>query len=238
MTGATGCRTAQESRRSSNSRVSNAATPSLAKEVDSLRMVQEKLIEVIDSLTSLASADRDRIRALESDVSLLRSRIDGTPLSEPMPEVPTNSQPEGSYTAPAQPKTPPAAEDEHSSNALDRYQSALRLYNAKEYSEALAAFSALEKDDPESAYAGNYKYWEGECYYALKDYNRSLRRFQNVIDEHPHSSKAPAAEFKVAECYERLGRPANAKAAFEKLLADYPNSEFRTKAIDHLKMLP
>lgn len=242
MSGLTGCRTAQESRRGLLASRTQPGSP-LAHQLDSMGMIEAKLVEVIDSLSMLAEMDRERIRALEADLAMLRSRIDGTPLPEP-PEgessrmrgsSPPPVLPERSYTAPP-PAAPPTAAPEPS-GALEKYQSALRLYNAKEYSAALAAFVSLESDDPHSVYAGNYKYWEGECYYALKEYDRALRRFQNVIDEYSRSTKAPASEFKIAECYERLNRPASARTAYERLLSDYPNSEYRTRASARLSAL-
>ena len=245
ITGLTGCRTAQESRRGASARGAqsgNTAQRGMSDhaQMDSLRMIQEKLVEVIDSLTSLVGSDHDRIRALEADVAMLRSRIEGTPVpgapvnerssTEDERSSPPQNSSAQSYTAP-----PPPASDDRSSTAasssvLERYQSALRLYNGKEYTEALAAFESLDADDPHGSYAGNYKYWEGECYYALKEYDRALRRFQNVLDEYRQSSKAPAAEFKIAETYERLGRPATAQTAYERLNSEYPNSEYRIKA--------
>src|SRR5579862_5397060 len=80
--GLTGCRTSQESRRGVAASRAQAGSP-LAQQLDSMRMVQEKLVEVIDSLTALASADRDRIHSLETDLSMVRSRIEGTPLPVP-----------------------------------------------------------------------------------------------------------------------------------------------------------
>ncbi len=248
LTGLTGCRTAQESRRGLPASRTQPGSP-LAHQLDSMGMIEAKLVEVIDSLSMLAEMDRDRIRALEADLAMLRSRIEGTPLPEP-PEgessrlrgsTPPPVPPERIYTAPP-PATPPSPGAlppvaSEASGALEKYQSVLRLYNAKEYSAALAAFVSLESDDPHSVYAGNYKYWEGECYYALKEYDRALRRFQNVIDEYPRSTKAPASEFKIAECYERLNRPGSARTAYERLLADYPNSEYRTRASARLNAL-
>ncbi|MDP4198657.1 MAG: tetratricopeptide repeat protein [Bacteroidota bacterium] len=226
-----GCRTAQQSRRDAAART---PTGGLSREVDSLRLVQEKLVELIDSLTSLASADRERIRALEADVSMLRSRIDGTELPAPPPaqtaEPRETPAPRG-FAAPV----PPA--DQGSTMLRDRYESALRLFNDKQYSAALDAMQSLEADDPTGSYYPNYKYWESESLYAMKRYSRALHGFRSVLDGYPQSPKASAAAFKIAECYEQLGDKSNARAAYARLLADYPNSEYHSRASIRLRAL-
>jgi TolA-binding protein len=242
-----GCRTSEQSRRGI---AASRAVPNstLDRQIDSLRMVQVKLVEVIDSMASLAESDQERIHALETDLAMLRSRIEGTHLPEPPPDA----RPERSYTAPppataqtsviAPPAEPTpeaeAAPAPPSIDMTDRYNATLRLFQQNNFDAALDGFQKLERDDPNGKYASNYKYWEGECYYALKQYDQALKAFRGVQAEYPKSTKAAASEFKIGECYERLDRPTAAKAAYERLIADNPNSEFRARALARIRALP
>ncbi len=218
-----GCRTSQQEARRAAVRGPGAATPELSHEVDSLLMIQEKLVEVIDSMTSLVSADHERIRMLERELQSLQVQTDGTPL-------PPAGDPPSAYSAPPPPMTGPATHQE-------RYNEALALFNSRNYGEALLAFQSLEREDPTSAFAPNYRYWEGECYYGEGEYNQALQTFTRVQDEFPHSAKVAAAGFKIGECYERLGLPQSARRAYERLIADYPNTEFRSRAEARLRVL-
>src|ERR1043165_435981 len=113
-----GCRTSEQSRRGI---AASRAVPNsqLDRQLDSLKMVQAKLVEVIDSMTNLVEGDQDRIKALEADLAMLRSRIEGPSLPEPPPDSRREYKaPSRGFTArPPQPNsngevdvyTPPAA---------------------------------------------------------------------------------------------------------------------------------
>src|ERR1019366_5156018 len=69
------CRTSQrESRGQNASRNSGGNSPAVARQMDSLLMIEAKLTEVIDSMASLVDADHSRIRALEQEVQALQSQ--------------------------------------------------------------------------------------------------------------------------------------------------------------------
>lgn len=233
-----GCRTSrqQETRRASAAAARNGGgtpgtggTPALQVQVDSLLMIEEKLTEVIDSMTNLVGADHERIRALEEQLRALQSAGgQGTPLP---PADPSGDPPGESYIAPPPlPRTAPATLQE-------RYNNALGLFHDNNFSEALAAFQSLDREDPHGAFASNYQYWEGECYYGEHKYNEALQTFGRMMERNPNSPKAAAAEFKLGECYERLNIPRSARNAYERVIADYPNSEFRSRAQARLKLL-
>lgn len=231
-----GCRPSrqQETRRASAASQAAVArngggTPALSQQVDSLLMIEQKLTEVIDSMTNLVGADHERIRALEEQLRALQSAGgQGTPLP---PSDPSGDPPGVSYVAPPPlPRTAPATLQE-------RYNNALGLFHDNNFSEALAAFQSLDRDDPHGAFASNYQYWEGECYYGEHRYNDALQTFGRMMERYPNSPKAAAAEFKLGECYERLDVPKSARNAYERVIADYPNSEFRSRAQARLKLL-
>jgi tol-pal system protein YbgF len=246
------CRTSQqEARRNANVHTRLAQGQAvLGQQVDSLLLIESKLIEVIDSMTDLVDVDHARIQALEHEVEMMKSRrtaggpFDGTrsamtaraPIPAPQyvpPTAPDATSPSSEPTS----SSAPAGHEVTPSALQDRYAAALRLFNNNSFSAALTAFRSLEADDPNGAYASNYKYWEGECYYAEKQYNQALQAFGTVLSEYPHTVKAPAAQFKIGESYERLNLIPSARSAYQRLLDDYPTSEFRARARARLSAL-
>jgi tol-pal system protein YbgF len=223
-----GCRTSQQQAHRANAGKNASGGPALSRQMDSLLLIEQKLIEVIDSMTDLVKADHARIRALEEHTQTMQTSS-ATPLppNDPYPS-PATEEPHETYV-------PPAATT--SAAFQERYNSALHLYNENNFKEALGEFKSLEQDDPNGTYAGNYKYWEGECYYAEKRYNMAVQTFGKVLESFPNSIKVAAAEFKIGECYERLNLPQSARAAYEHLIADYPSSEYRARAEARLKAL-
>ena len=232
-----GCRASrqQEGRRSSAAAARNAeGTPALTQQVDSLLMIEEKLTEVIDSITNLVGADHERIRALEEQLRALQvagGGQQGTPLPPGDPPANPSYGTDPSYgTHGLRSMTAPPT-------LQDRYNDALGLFHENNFAESLAAFQSLERDDPNGALASNYEYWEGECYYGEHRYNEALQMFGRMMEQYPNSPKAAAAEFKLGECYERLNVRGSARNAYERVVADYPNSEFRARAEARLKVL-
>ncbi len=244
-----GCRTPrQEARRVGAARMLRG-TPALAQQVDSLLIIEQKLTQVIDSMTNLVGADHQRIRALEQELQQLRGTNGQVPLppeypySSPGTDPPPATNVPSGLTAPATPPvaappTPPVAAPATAPPTFsDRYHSALALFREYKYSAAFAAFESLARDDPHGKLASNYEYWEGECYYGEHHYNMALQAFGQMLEQYAHSKKAAAAQFKIGECYERLHVPRIARAAYQRVLADYPNSEFRGRAEARLKVL-
>jgi tol-pal system protein YbgF len=241
------CRTSQRESRGANAARNAGASPVATRQMDSLLMIEAKLTEVIDSMASLVDADHVRIRALEQEVHAMQSQrqqnqpnVSRTPVPPNDPAPPANSY----FTAPppsipqSEPAPPPSVPPSTDGNSFQqRYTDALGLYNDNNFEAALDQFKSLESDDPNGAYASNYRYWEGECYYGEKRYNKALETFGMVLDQYPNSPKIAATLFKRGECYERLKDTENARAAYERVLADYPSSEYHARALARLKAL-
>jgi tol-pal system protein YbgF len=211
--------------------------------MDSLLMIEQKLTEVIDSMSSLIDADHTRIRTLEQQVHALQNQSTTAPLPVP-PQAPSNpnnsylTAPPPSIPPPAPQSPPPSLPSSNDGNSFQqRYTDALGLYNDNNFEAALDAFKSLENDDPNGAYASNYKYWEAECYFSEKRYNKALETFGIVLNKFPNSTKVAATLYKTGECYERLRDTQNARAAYERVLADYPSSEYHTRALARLKAM-
>lgn len=201
---------------------------------DSLLLVQDKLLTVIDTMTDVLGDHRKRIRDLEAEVNRLRALLEQSSTSM-APR--TNS---GYVTQPA--VTPPPVPESYTQPTTtappdDKYSNALKLFNASKYSEALAAFDELAHTQPNSPYMPNYLYWRGESLYALGDYDNAIHSFHDVLEKYPNSGKSDDAEYKIAASYEKLGETDIAKSAYQRLILSYPQSEYVARAKARLKKL-
>ena len=233
---ATGCRTSQQSRRSGNATSKTAATAGQTKAMDSLLLLQDKLITVIDTMSGVIAADHRRILELEREVAQLRSLLEArsyaapsqTSTPPPVPQPKSPPQDRSLTGAPlAPPTSQPAPEPIKENNS---YTAALRLFNEGKFVDAVVAFDDLARKDNSSPLAPNYVYWKGESLYALGQYNEAIRTFHGLLEQYPQSSKAPDAEFKIGASYEKLGDATNAKAAYQRLILSFPESDVRSRA--------
>ena len=222
-----GCRPSQQTRRGDASRTGQAST---SKAMDSLLLVQDRLVTVIDTMSDILVSQQDRIRTLEAEVARLRSLVESRSLSG------SSTTGGGYYTQP----TPPVAAPAQSAPmpaATESYSAALRLFNDGRYEEALAAFDALAHNEPNSPYAPNFVYWRGEALYALGSYSEAITSFQDVLARYPNSSKADDAQFKIGASWEKLRKASNARTAYELLLQSFPDSEYASRARSRVNRL-
>ena len=119
------------------------------------------------------------------------------------------------------------------STEYEMYQGALRTFNSRSYDKAIELFNDVLKQYPDGEYAGNARYWIGECYYALGDYASGVASFTHVFDV-KGSPKADDAQFKVGLSYLKMGQPAMAKEELKKLVDRYPASEYVERAKKYL----
>jgi tol-pal system protein YbgF len=245
-----GCRPSQQTRRNTaKNSAANANANAGGKSVDSIYMVQNKLLTIIDTMSNLLVQDRSRIRDLEIEVSKLKSLLDqqrmmGAGIPPPSPQQMTQpQQPSQSYTAPsqappAQSNPVPAPQDQPASYPPnDKYSAALKSFNDGKYMDALTSFDELSRTDQSSPYAPNFLYWKGESLYALGQYDEAIRTFHDVLNKYPTSSKADDSEFKIGAAYEKLGDKTNARSAYNRLILSFPESEYKARAEARLNKL-
>ncbi|MCL2688748.1 MAG: tetratricopeptide repeat protein [Chitinispirillia bacterium] len=128
--------------------------------------------------------------------------------------------------APSRAAFTPATEDLLlSSPEYDLYQSGLRLFNGRNYTEAVKVFNDCIAKFPQGRFVDNSWYWIGESYYRLNKMKEAIEAYRNVFTT-PHSSKADAAQFKIALSHHKLGANGQARTEFRRLVERYPASEF------------
>lgn len=129
--------------------------------------------------------------------------------------------------------SPAAAAPLLGSNEYELYQGALRTFNSRAYDKAIELFNDVLKEYPKGEYAGNARYWIGECYYALGDYASGVASFIHVFD-FKNSPKADDAQFKVGLSYLKMGQATMAREELKKLVDRYPASEYVERAKKYL----
>lgn len=118
--------------------------------------------------------------------------------------------------------------------AQDAYMKAFGLFSANDYKQAVVAFEAFIKTYPESEYAGNARYWIGECYYTQRDFKPALESFKKVIAEYPKGNKVPDALLKLGLTQVSLNEQTAARQTFQSLVEKYPKSPAAAKAKERL----
>src|SRR2546421_5573565 len=97
---ASGCRTSQQTRRNNAANGRGTAGQASARQMDSLYMVQDKLLSVIDTMAGIVAEDRARIRSLEIEIAKLKSYIEQQNISGAIPPpapplaIPQNNSPQ------------------------------------------------------------------------------------------------------------------------------------------------
>lgn len=117
-----------------------------------------------------------------------------------------------------------------------RYQEALDQFHASNYNGAIEVFESLLASDARNSLSDNAQYWIGECHYALRQYKKAIVDFEKVFT-FPNSNKDDSAQFKLGLCYLRMGDNAKSREEFQRLIDVYPNSEFVSRAREHLAAL-
>lgn len=114
------------------------------------------------------------------------------------------------------------------------YVKAFGLYSSNNFANAITAFEAFFKNNPQSDYAPNALYWIGECHYSLSDLPKAKETFFKVAGNYPNSSKAPDALLKLGYTLAAMKEKEKAHAIFESLIKSYPSSPAATKARERL----
>jgi tol-pal system protein YbgF len=104
------------------------------------------------------------------------------------------------------------------------YNTAFDQLRQMNYPAAESAFSQYLQLYPNSALAGNAKYWLGETHYVRGDYETAAVIFAEGYQEYPESGKAPDNLLKLGMSLANLGATQDACATFSELQRRYPNA--------------
>jgi len=219
----------------------------------SLRLEINQLKTDISSLSGRVEENEYLVKhSLEKDLTsqdTLRNEV--TDLSSRMAKLETSVtqhqsylgieeiQPQGS----AQEKTEPMAGTAEQEAAQDSgeqfsYDSALALYNEKQYSEAMSGFKGFLEQYPKSDLADNAQFWIGECLMNQSQYEEAIVAYQEVIEKYAKGNKVPNAMLRQAIAFLEINDKKASKALLNQLIKKYPKSseaKVAQKKLDTIK---
>jgi tol-pal system protein YbgF len=140
------------------------------------------------------------------------------------PGASEDSQPGGVPVATA----PPPAAQKDTATAL--YDNGLTSYNARNYQEALRAFTDFTKSYGSHKLASNAWYYAGESNFQLNRFAEAALAYDTVITKYGASQRAPAAYLKQALAFSKLGQKDAADARLKELIRKFPNSPEAARA--------
>jgi len=111
------------------------------------------------------------------------------------------------------------------------YREAYRLYETRDYPQAIRLFTRITQQAPRHDLAANSHYWIGECFYAMADFSAARLAFQNVVDQYPDSNKFIDALVKIAMTWIRQNEKNQARTILLAIKRDYPTYE-RMSVVD------
>ena len=200
------------------------AALSVEESADALRLAQESRLELQTQSARLKELE-GQIRDLTEILSWTSEQIQNQNLT--IDSLRQGPRPSGSASATGISNT--TAPQRISSDEASQYRQALDQYFGRNYAAAIKAFTDLQTQYPQGAYADNAEYWIGECRFAQGDFKGALASFRKVAT-YAGTEKADDAQLKIAYCHLRLNDRKKAEEEFRKLVSLYPSSEYVDRA--------
>jgi TolA-binding protein len=185
----------------------------LMSEVERLETILEQRSMQADSLHRIIDNRTARIRDLENNISLAKSRA---PADNYVPEPVFVSEKTAKIYEPV--VMPSGA-------FQSKYQAGRRQFESYDYSGCIATMTALLEEYRDHPMADNAQYWIGESYFGLKQYQKAMLEFQKVF-AYDMTDKYDDAQLMTGLCYARLGQSEMARSTFGEFLDTYMGSEY------------
>jgi len=115
------------------------------------------------------------------------------------------------------------------------YETALTLFKATKYKDALAAFMNFIKTYASSGLLANAHYWAGSANFQLREYPKAAELFAKIPATWPADPRAPDALLGQANSLQEAGDGKGAKKVLEQLIEKYPASSAATAAKQRVK---
>ena len=197
-------------------------SPQLERDFAKMQQDQQNLASKLDRIQSNLMLIEARVQDQQQMLEQLRQ-------GEATQKVTPGGQKTGQTVAPP-PPTPQAAGGAPSPTEI--YLKAFSDSAAGRYTEAISGFTAFLKAYPDSDFAGNARYWLGECYFAQQQYPQAVAAFQQVVERTPEGTKAPDALLKMAAALKQMGQNDRAGQALQALRQRDPDSAAAKKSLD------
>ncbi len=117
------------------------------------------------------------------------------------------------------------------------------FFEQKKYREAINTYERLRDWYPFSVHAKEAKLKVADAHYQLEEYDQAIVAYQTYYQLHPTDSQIPYVLYQIGRCdFDRMVSidrdqtpAANALESFRSLIVQFPDSEYATKAKDHIQ---
>jgi tol-pal system protein YbgF len=182
----------------------------------------DELVTQVGGLQQAQRATLDELESLKKSLQALRAdmALQARPKGGDVSRIEVVNRDEGDRTGPP-----------------EGYLKAFALFSASDYEGAIAGFESFIHASPDSEYAGNARYWIGECHYARREYDKARLAFQTVIDSYPSSGKVPDAMLKVAYSLLAQNDKSQGIRILNELIRRYPDTQAAAGARERLNTI-
>jgi tol-pal system protein YbgF len=174
-------------------------------------------IESIQTSSGASPEIKEKVDKLEAEVNALKQQVSSQSLSS------THSEPQASTQA--SPVSPEEAD----------FKKAKALFDAKEYNQAIKAFSAFQKTYKNSKLNDQAVFYIADSYYNLKIYDKAIINFDQLVNTYPKSKFASLAMLKEGLSFINLGDKIDGRFLLEKVVKTYTNSQEAKQAKVYLE---
>ncbi len=108
------------------------------------------------------------------------------------------------------------------------YKKSYKMYDDKQFEQAIASFSDYMQKFPTNALVENCLYWIGECYYAMEDYTTAKSYFSQSIERYPSGNKRQDAKIKYEMSQKKLGEKVKSpqELSYESIFKDFQETNY------------
>lgn len=177
----------------------------------------DDLARKIESIQTNGGASleiKEKLDKLEAEVNALKQQMQSSSLLA---------------TQTSAPQTSPLSPEETD------FKKAKALFDAKEYSQAIKAFSNFQKTYKNSKLNDQVLFYIADSYYNLKIYDKAIINFDQIVNAYPKSKFASLAMLKEGLSFINLGDKIDGRFLLEKVIKTYPNSKEAKEAKVYLE---
>ncbi|VAW83256.1 hypothetical protein MNBD_GAMMA16-390 [hydrothermal vent metagenome] len=203
--------------------VDNKALVAMLRRLNEVQQENETLRSELEELTYLIDGLKSRQRDIYNDIDRRMQQLE-----------------DGRTSPVAKPPNGGDSSDTTKSREADArraYEQAFSVLRKKQYDDAILQFKNLVAQFPQSSYADNALYWQGEANRVTRRFAQAVNEFEALIKAYPKSAKVADAYFKLGVSHYQLGHFKEAKKAFKVVQTKYPSSSSARLAEEQLKKL-
>lgn len=134
------------------------------------------------------------------------------------------AEPKTSESTASQPSAPSSSGAAPGISDQQAYNAAFSTVRERDFSAALAQFTAFLQNYPDSPLVANAHYWLGEVHLAQEQHRLSEQAFLQVVNQYPQSPKAADALYKLGILYRQQGQKEKSRQYLQQVIRDYPDT--------------